>query len=213
MEDNLYMASPPFPGFAPEQWRLRPIELAAAAHDASHYLVTPRARLVARDVADVRRAIVQSRRAGLPVTFRSGGTSLSGQASGPGLLVDVRQAFQQVTTHDGGRRVTAQGGATLRSVNARLADFGHALGPDPASEVAATIGGVVANNSSGMACGTEFNAYRTLASLKVVLASGTVIDTGAPDADQRLLALEPALCAELARLRQEILASPAALAT
>ena len=50
-------------------------------------------------------------------------------------------------------------------VNTRLARYGRKLGPDPASESACTIGGVVANNSSGMACGTELNTYRTLESL------------------------------------------------
>jgi len=77
-------------------------------------------------------------------------------------------------------------GATVRAVNARLARHGRKLGPDPASESACTIGGVVANNSSGMACGTEFNTYRTLESVVLVLPSGTVIDTGAPDSDEQL---------------------------
>ncbi len=60
---------------------------------------------------------------------------------------------------DEGRRVRAQPGATVRQVNARLAPYGRRLGPDPASEIACTIGGVVSNNSSGMACGTEENTY------------------------------------------------------
>ena len=67
----------------------------------------------------------------------------------------------------------------MRQVNARLARLGRKLGPDPASEIACTLGGVVANNSSGMACGTVANTYNTLESLVLVLPSGTVIDTGA----------------------------------
>ena len=81
----------------------------------------------------------------------------------------------------------------MRQVNARLARLGRKLGPDPASEIACTLGGVVANNSSGMACGTVANTYNTLESLVLVLPSGTVIDTGAADADERLRSLEPAL--------------------
>ena len=96
----------------------------------------------------------------------------------------------------------------MRQVNARLAPYGRKLGPDPASETACTVGGVVANNSSGMACGTEFNTYRTLESLVLVLPSGTVLDTGAPDADARLRAAEPALHAGLLRLRDRVRGNP-----
>ncbi|WP_309234120.1 FAD-binding protein [Micromonospora sp. ATA51] len=96
----------------------------------------------------------------------------------------------------------------LRQVNNRLAPYGRKLGPDPASESACTIGGVVANNSSGMTCGTEFNTYRTLESLLLVLPSGTVLDTGAPDADERLRATEPELHAGLLRLRDRVRGNP-----
>ena len=77
---------------------------------------------------------------------------------------------------DGGARVRCQPGATVRAVNARLAPYQRALGPDPASEVACTIGGVVANNSSGMACGTTANTYRTLDALRFAPVSYTHLD-------------------------------------
>src|SRR5699024_2868083 len=125
-------------------------------------------------------------RVGLPVTFRSGGSSLSGQAGTEHLLVDTRRAFRSVTVLDDGRRVRAQPGTTLAVVNAHLAPYGTRLGPDPASETACTIGGLVTNNSSGMTCGTEFNTYRTLESAKLVLPSGTVLDTAHDDADAQL---------------------------
>ena len=102
-------------------------------------------------------------------------------------------------------------GATVRQVNARLGQLGRKLGPDPASEIACTLGGVVANNSSGMACGTIANTYNTLDSLVLVLPSGTVIDTGADDADERLLALEPVLYQGLARLRDRVRSNPASV--
>ncbi|CAM5433072.1 FAD-binding oxidoreductase [Streptomyces californicus] len=57
-------------------------------------------------------------------------------------------------------------------------------GPDPASAIACTVGGVVANNASGMTAGTTRNSYRTLASLTFVLPSGTVVDTADPAADE-----------------------------
>ena len=108
-------------------------------------------------------------RAGVPLTFRSGGTSLSGQGLTDSVLVDTRMRFQDVEVLDDGRRVRVQPGATVRRVNALLAPYGRKLGPDPASESACTIGGVVANNSSGMHCGTRFNTYQTLESMVMVL--------------------------------------------
>ncbi|KZM36474.1 FAD-binding and (Fe-S)-binding domain-containing protein [Oerskovia enterophila] len=185
----------------------------AQAHDASHYLLRPEAVARAQDVPDVVAAFAEARRRGLPVTFRSGGTSLSGQASGAGLLVDTRTRFTRVEVLDDGARVRCQPGVTLRSVNGRLLRHGRRLGPDPASEIACTIGGVVANNSSGMACGTVDTAYRTIESMTLVLPSGTVLDTGAPDADERLRALEPALHRGLAGLRDRVRASAAMRAT
>ncbi len=101
----------------------------------------------------------------------------------------------------------------MRAVNTRLARHGRKLGPDPASEIACTIGGVVANNSSGMACGIEQNTYRTLDSVVIVLPSGTVLDTGADDADELLRAQEPAIHAGLAELRDRVRGDPASVET
>ncbi|MCD1146178.1 FAD-binding oxidoreductase [Kocuria sp. LUK] len=189
------------------------LEHRALAHDASHYLLQPAAVVrpgTAEDVAAVLRTVA---RHGAGLTFRSGGTSLSGQAVTDQVLVDVRRGFRAVEVLDGGRRVRVQPGATVRQVNARLAPHGRRLGPDPASESACTIGGVVANNSSGMACGTEANTYRTLESMVLVLASGTTVDTGAADADRRLRALEPELHEGLLRLRDRVRADPASVRT
>ncbi|MCI0157729.1 FAD-binding oxidoreductase [Leifsonia shinshuensis] len=193
--------------------RTRAVDRLSRAHDASHYVLTPRAVAVAADVAEVSRILAAARVHRVPVTFRSGGTSLSGQAGTTGVLVDTRRAFRRVTVDDDGRTVRAQPGATVRSVNARLARYGRKLGPDPASEIACTIGGVVANNSSGMSCGTHANTYRTLASAILVLPSGTVIDTGAPEAAERLRAEEPEIHDGLLRLRDRVRADPHSVAT
>ncbi|WP_045746892.1 FAD-binding and (Fe-S)-binding domain-containing protein [Actinoplanes rectilineatus] len=196
---------------APGTVTTRASDRLAFAHDASHYLLTPQAVVTPRDatqIAGLLRAATEQR---IPLTFRSGGTSLSGQATADGVLVDTRRHFRSIEVLDDGDRVRVQPGATVRAVNARLARHGRKLGPDPASELACTIGGVVANNSSGMACGVEFNTYRTLESAVLVLPSGTVIDTGA--ADERLRTLEPALHAGLGRLRDRIRDNPASAAT
>lgn len=188
----------------PAQVKTRAIDLHANAHDASHFLLIPQAVAVAKDAAEVGALLRASAAQGVPLTLRSGGTSLSGQAVTDGVLVDVRRNFRDVEVLDGGARVRVQPGVTVRALNARLAPYGRKFGPDPASEAACTIGGVVANNSSGMNCGTVDNAYRTLESLTVVLPSGTVIDTGAMDADTRLRTLEPELYDGLVQLAARV---------
>ena len=188
----------------PAQVKTRAIDLHANAHDASHFLLIPQAVVTAGNAAEVGGLLRASAAQGVPLTFRSGGTSLSGQAVTDGVLVDVRRNFRDIEVLDDGARVRVQPGVTVRALNARLARYGRKFGPDPASEAACTIGGVVANNSSGMNCGTVDNTYRTLESLTVVLPSGTVIDTGAADADQRLRALEPELYEGLARLAERV---------
>ncbi|MGP4993096.1 FAD-binding and (Fe-S)-binding domain-containing protein [Glutamicibacter ardleyensis] len=191
----------------PDRVKTTSIDRVAYASDASHYLYTPEAVVIAKDAQEVSQLLSASMRAGQPVTLRSGGTSLAGQASGDGLMLDVRRNFRGITVLDQGKRVRVQPGATVRQVNARLSVYGYKLGPDPASEAACTIGGVIANNSSGMACGTEFNTYRTLESMTFVLPSGTMIDSAAPDADAKLAAAEPQLVQTLTRLRDRVRAN------
>jgi D-lactate dehydrogenase len=178
-----------------------------AAVDASHYLQTPRAIVTPTSVEEVAALFAYASDSGEPLTFRSGGTSLSGQASTGSILVDTRKFFRTISIEADGLIARLGPGATVRQVNARLMRHGRKLGPDPASEIACTIGGVVANNSSGMACGIEQNTYRTLRSAIVVLPSGTVVDTSQPDSV--LQAAEPKLWAAMNSLRAEVLADPA----
>jgi D-lactate dehydrogenase len=191
----------------PDDVSTRAIDLHANAHDASHFLLVPEALVIARDAADVAavfRAAHRDPSAAAPITLRSGGTSLSGQGVTDGVLVDVRRHFRRIDVLDDGLRVRVQPGATVRQVNARLARHGRKLGPDPASEAACTIGGVVANNSSGMSCGTTGNTYRTLESMTVVLPNGTVVDTAAADANERLRHEDRDLFEGLLRLRDRV---------
>ncbi|MHC9044861.1 FAD-binding and (Fe-S)-binding domain-containing protein [Microbacterium saperdae] len=186
----------------------RSIDRFARAHDASHYLLIPDAVLSPADAEGVARAFGAVRQAGRTLTFRSGGTSLSGQGVSGDILVDTRSHFRDIHVEDEGATVRVGPGATVRQVNTRLTRYRRKLGPDPASEIACTIGGVVANNSSGMACGITENSYRTIRSLRVVLPSGTILDTGAADASAQLRAAEPALTEGLLALRERLLASP-----
>jgi D-lactate dehydrogenase len=197
----------------PDAVSRRAIDRLRQAHDASHYLLVPQVVVTPRDTDQVARVMRACDRAGLPLTFRSGGTSLSGQGLSDSVLVDTRQQFQGLEVLDAGRRVAVQPGVTIRRVNAHLARHRRKLGPDPASEIACTVGGVVANNSSGMHCGTEFNTYRTLESMVFVLPTGTVIDSAEPGASHHLAEAEPALHEGLLRLRRRILADPGSVAT
>jgi D-lactate dehydrogenase len=192
---------------------VRATDRLAYAHDASHYLKVPLAVVTPRTAGEVAALLRTAAGDRLHLTFRSGGTSLSGQASTDGVLLDTRRHFRGIEVLDAGARVRVGPGATVRSVNARLARYGRRLGPDPASEVACTIGGVIANNSSGMACGVHANAYRTLESAKLVLPSGTVIDTGREDADEHLRRTDPTIYQGLLDLRNRVIGDSESIAT
>jgi len=182
----------------------RPIDLAAYASDASFYTLTPQAVVRPADAAEVKALFAWSRASGVPLTFRAAGTSLSGQAVGSGVVVDVSRHWRKLAIDEGGRRVRVGPGVVGGFVNAHLARHGAKLGPDPASIGACMIGGIVANNSSGMCCGTEHNAYRTLLSLRFVLASGFEVDTAETGAEAALAAAEPAIASGLMALKARI---------
>jgi D-lactate dehydrogenase len=186
----------------------RPVDLIRFATDASPYRMFPAAVVLSRSVQDVQQVLAVAHRRRIPVTFRAAGTSLSGQAQGDGILVEVLRNWIGCTVEDDGRRLRSRPGTILARANAALKPHGYRLGPDPASKAACTIGGVIANNSSGMCCGTVENPYQTLSALTFVLPSGTVVDSEAPDADERLAREEPEIAAGLARIRDEILADP-----
>lgn len=187
----------------------RAIDLVAYASDASPYRLLPAVVVIAHDAADVGKTIAYAREHGLPVNFRGGGTSLNGQAQTDGIMIDVRRWFSRVRIEDGGARARLGPGTLLGLANRLLARHGYKLGPDPASKDIATIGGVIANNSGGMRCGVQWDSYSTVESLTLVLASGAVIDTAAPGAEQRFAEAEPELAEGLMQLRAELLADEA----
>ena len=182
----------------------RVLDLVRYASDASPYRVIPQAVVMAHDAADVAATMDYGRRNDIPVTLRSGGTSLNGQAQSAGILVDVRRHFRGFRVLDDGARVRVKPGTVLGHVNRALFKHGRRVGPDPASTDFATVGGVVANNSGGMRCGVVHDSYQTLRALTFVLPSGTVVDTSAPDAAERFAQAEPALSLGLAAIRDEI---------
>jgi D-lactate dehydrogenase len=182
----------------------RASDIVRYASDASPYRLLPRAVVMARDAGDVAKTLAYGRANDVPVVFRAGGTSLNGQGQSDGILVDVRRHFGGVAVEEDGALARVKPGTVLGHVNRVLAPHGRKLGPDPASTDIATVGGVIANNSGGMRCGTVRDSYSTVRSMTFVLPSGTAIDTAAPDAAERFATEEPELAAGLAAIRDEI---------
>ena len=181
-------------------------DLVRYASDASPYRYLPQVVVLPRTVDDVRAILAYCARSGRHATFRAGGTSLNGQSQSDDILIDVRRHWGGIMVEDGGARLRARPGTILGQANAVLRRTGRRLGPHPASADVATIGGVIANNAGGMRCTLQRNAYHTVSSLTLVLASGTVIDTAAPRAEAAFAAAEPDLAEGLIQLREELLA-------
>ena len=146
--------------------------------DAGFYRLVPEEVLMPADEAGVREIIARARKEGRKVTFRAAGTSLSGQAITDSLLVVCGKKWEGFEILDGGERIRLQPGVVGGRVNELLAGHGRRFTPDPASVNSAMVGGIVMNNASGMSCGTHSNSYRMLESVRIVLADGTVLDTG-----------------------------------
>ncbi|MGA8836827.1 MAG: FAD-binding and (Fe-S)-binding domain-containing protein [Candidatus Sulfotelmatobacter sp.] len=183
---------------------IRPIELIAYASDASFYRLIPQAVIQAEGMEEIRALFGFSRQQRIPMTFRAAGTSLSGQAVSDGLLVDIARHWRTLKVEDGGKQIRLQPGVIGARANLALAPYRAKIGPDPASIATCTIGGILSNNSSGMCCGVEQNAYHTLKSMKFMLPSGTVIDTSRPDADAEFHAREPELARGVLNLKQQL---------
>ncbi|MGI8863811.1 MAG: FAD-binding oxidoreductase, partial [Solirubrobacteraceae bacterium] len=188
----------------PDRVLTEALALVAYASDASPYRLIPRAIAMPRDVDDMVALLHWARGSGTPLVFRAGGTSLNGQSQSDSVLVDVRRHWQRARVLDDGLRVRVQPGMVLGHVNRLLAQHGRKLGPDPASTEIACVGGVIANNSGGMRCGVVSDSYRTVRSMKLVLASGATIDTAAADAEQQFAAAAPELAAGLEAIRDQL---------
>ena len=182
----------------------RAIDRIAFASDASLYRLIPQAVVQPVDTEEVRALFEFSRKNKIPLTFRGGGTSLSGQAITDGILVDVGRYWRSASVEEGGRLLRVEPGLIGQQANNLLKTYGAKIGPDPASISAARMGGILSNNASGMCCGVTQNAYHTLHSMKFLLPSGVLIDTAAPDADQRFREKEPRLAAGLLQLKKQL---------
>jgi D-lactate dehydrogenase len=181
-----------------------PLRTLAYGNDASFYRLVPKIVIKAENEEEVAALLRASDSCRIPVTFRAAGTSLSGQAVTDSVLIVAGGAWRDHEILDDGRRIRLQPGVIGRQANSWLKPFGKKIGPDPASINAAMIGGIAANNASGMCCGTSQNSYRTVSSMRLVMHDGTVLDTAS--AASRLLFRErhPQFIAELEALGRQV---------
>ena len=154
-----------------------PLSTLAFGTDASFYRLIPKLVIRVESEDEVVELLRLARRDQVSVTFRAAGTSLSGQAISDSVLIVLGDNWNAKEIRGQGTQIRLQPGVIGAQANAWLAPFGRKIGPDPASINACKIGGIVANNASGMCCGTAQNTYHTLAGLRVVLADGTRVDT------------------------------------
>ena len=157
-----------------------PTSTLAFGTDASFYRLIPKLVVRVESEDEVVGLLQLAQRDRVPVTFRAAGTSLSGQAISDSVLIVLGDNWNGREIREQGQQIRLQPGVIGAQANAWLAPFGRKIGPDPASINACKIGGIVANNASGMCCGTAQNTYHTLAGLRLVLADGTRLDSEDP---------------------------------
>jgi D-lactate dehydrogenase len=191
--------------FPATRLKTRLIDRHAYSSDASFYTLVPRAIVFPGTVEEIKLLFRLAAGFGTSLTFRTGGTSLSGQSVTDGILVDVSKHWPLVRVEDGGARVRVQPGVTGAVVNHVLRGYGRKIGPDPASINAAMIGGILSNNSSGMCCGVVDNSYHTLLHVRFVLADGSQFDTEVSSDYQRFEQSRPDLFAGLLALRRRVI--------
>ncbi|MFF3322946.1 FAD-binding and (Fe-S)-binding domain-containing protein [Streptomyces sp. NPDC002889] len=152
---------------------------ALATMDASNYRRVPVGVVAPRDAEDVAAALEVCREHGVPVVPRGGGTSIAGQATGIGVVLDFTRHMNAITGIDPATRTAVvQPGVVLDRLQAAAAPSGLVFGPDPSTHSRCTLGGMIGNN----ACGAHSVAWGTTADnirrLSVVGSSGGVLRLG-----------------------------------
>nr|WP_068890929.1 FAD-binding and (Fe-S)-binding domain-containing protein [Pedobacter panaciterrae] len=157
--------------------KTRLIDLVAYASDAGFYYLRPKAVVQPVAESEIIALFRFSHKYQVPLTFRTGGTSLSGQSITDGILVDLSQYWNKIKVEDNGNTVRVQPGITGSMVNGHLKKYKRKIGPDPSSIDAAMMGGILSNNSSGMCCGVKLNSYHTTKHIRFVLPDGKTFTT------------------------------------
>jgi FAD/FMN-containing dehydrogenase/Fe-S oxidoreductase len=168
--------------------------------DASNHRVVPTAVAYPRDADEVLAALAVCRELAVPLTMRGGGTSIAGNAIGPGLVLDTSRHLTRLIALDPEARTAAvQPGVVLDRITDAGAPHGLAYGPDPSTHSRATIGGTIGNNACGAHAMSLGRAADTVVSLQVATAAGAVFDAGPGSAGP--VDLWPVVDANLAAVR------------
>ncbi|MEV5815399.1 FAD-binding and (Fe-S)-binding domain-containing protein [Streptomyces mutabilis] len=134
--------------------------------DASNYRRVPLGVVAPRDADDVAAALEVCREHGTPVVARGGGTSIAGQATGTGVVLDFTRHMNRLLSLDpGARTAVVQPGLVLDRLQEAAAPHGLRFGPDPSTHSRCTLGGMIGNNSCGshsVAWGTTADSVREL---------------------------------------------------
>jgi FAD/FMN-containing dehydrogenase len=150
-----------------------PLEREPYATDESVFRIVPRVAVCPFDEEDVRVAVQIASAERVPVSARGGGTSVAGQAIGPGIVLDFSKQMNRVLDVSSESAVV-QPGVVLEDLNRQLAERGRRFAPDPASRAWCTIGGMAGNNASGPHALRYGDTRRHLIRMRVVLADGSV---------------------------------------
>lgn len=177
------------------------------ARDASYFSILPKLIVRPDNIEQMTRLFALLTKYDQHVTFRAGGTSLAGQTVGDGVICELRTAWRNFEVRENGNKIWFEPGLTCRQLNQMLHAYKTKLGPDPASHRAAMMGGVLANNSSGMQAGTQYNSYRLLTSMEFIMANGNKYNSALESDRKRFETEERNLCAGLMQIRNEILTS------
>jgi FAD/FMN-containing dehydrogenase/Fe-S oxidoreductase len=142
--------------------------------DASHYLIRPLGVAIPKTPDDLIAVVQIAADLGIPITARGGGTSLTGQSIGPGLVIDCSKYLNAIGEVDvSGRRVRVQPGVVLDQLNRELIPYGLTFGPDVATASRATLGGMIGNNSAGSRSVVYGQTVDHILSLKAILSDGS----------------------------------------
>ncbi|MEO5717753.1 MAG: FAD-linked oxidase C-terminal domain-containing protein [Chthoniobacterales bacterium] len=149
------------------------------ATDASPYQIVPAAVAFPRSAQEAHDAILAAESSGISVSPRGAGSGLAGGALGDGLIVDFSRHNRQISALDLERRTVRVGaGVVLDQLNALLKSHGFCFGPDVATSSRATIGGMIANNSSGAHVPVYGTTADHVRALEIVLADGRIVTIG-----------------------------------
>ncbi|AFD06160.1 FAD/FMN-dependent dehydrogenase [Solitalea canadensis DSM 3403] len=192
----------------PKRIKSRLIDLVAYASDAGFYHLQPKAVVLPVSEQEIQQLFEFSHRNNIPLTFRTGGTSLSGQAITDGILVDLSQYWDQIKIEQEGETVRVQPGITGAIVNAHLKKYKKKIGPDPSSINSAMMGGILSNNSSGMCCGVINNSYHTTKYIRFILPNGKTFSTEHKEDYIRFKEECVDIHQKLAELRNRIISDP-----